>query len=142
MYDAILFPTDGSEGATVALEHALDLAERYDATLHVLYVADTNRDSLVAVGDAVVDALEHEGESVVDEVVDRGRARGVDVDREVLQGDPYRTILDYVDEIGIDLVVMATHGRRGIDRYLLGSVTEKVIRSADVPVLTVRMREE
>ena len=141
MYDAILYPTDGSEGATVALEHALDLATIHDATLHVLYVADTNRESLTTVAGEVVDALEREGEAIVAGVVDRVSGRDVAVVDEVVQGDPHRAILDYAGDHGIDLIVMATHGRQGIDRYLLGSVTERVVRTSDVPVLTVRMAE-
>lgn len=141
MYDTLLFPTDGSDGADVALDHATDIATRYDATLHVLYVASTNRDSVSTVGGDVVDALEEEGESVVDDVVSRAEEAGVEAVGEVMQGDPYRTILDYIDERGVDLVVMPTHGRRGIDRILLGSVTEKVVRASSAPVLTVRMTD-
>lgn len=55
---------------------------------------------------------------------------------------PYEAIRDYTEFREIDIVVMATHGRRGLERYLVGSVTEKVVRTADVPVLTVRMPEE
>ncbi|MFC7154361.1 universal stress protein [Halomarina halobia] len=142
MYERILFPTDGSEGADDALDYALSLAELSDATVHVLYVADTNRDSLTVLGGEVVDALEEEGERVVGETVETVRARGVSAVGEVVQGEPHPSILDYADDEGVDLIVMATHGRRGLDRYLLGSVTEKVVRTASVPVLTVRMDEE
>ncbi|WP_435359844.1 universal stress protein [Haloarchaeobius sp. DFWS5] len=142
MYDDILLPTDGSDGAAVALERALDLAGTYGATLHVLNVADTNRDSVTVVDTGLVDALEEEGEEIVDDVVDQAHEAGVSVVDEVIQGDPYQTILDYVDSRGIDLVVMATHGRRGIQRYLLGSVTEKIVRTSPVPVLTVRMPDD
>jgi nucleotide-binding universal stress UspA family protein len=139
MYDAILFPTDGSEGADAALSHALALAETFDATLHVLYVADSNRDSVTTVGREVVDALETEGQSVVDDVVERARAAGVSTVDEVVQGGPHRTIVDYADARDVDVIVMATHGRTGLDRYLLGSVTAKVVRTSPVPVLTVKM---
>lgn len=142
MYERILFPTDGSEGAATALEHAVSLAETYGATLHVLYVANSNRDSVTTMGEQVVDALEREGASVVSETVDRVRDHSIDVVDEVLQGDPSETIRDYADSREIDLIVMATHGRRGLDRYLLGSVTERVVRTSDVPVLTVRMTAE
>ncbi|MFC7046373.1 universal stress protein [Halobacteriaceae archaeon GCM10025711] len=137
MYDDILLPTDGSDGADAALDHAIDLARRYDATLHVLYVADTARYSTVTFEDEVVDVLAS-GEMAVQEVVERAEADGVTVVDVVEQGDPVRTILDYVDQYDIDLVVMPTHGRRGADRLLLGSVTEKVIRAAKVPVFTVQ----
>ncbi|MFB6206313.1 MAG: universal stress protein [Haloglomus sp.] len=139
MYERILFPTDGSDGADAALEHAVDLACTYDARLYVLYVADTNRDSVTVVEGDVVDALEAEGESVVAAAAQRARGRGVDTETDVLQGDPPDTILDYVDQRDIDLIVMPTRGRQGLDRYLLGSVTERVLRTASAPVLAVRM---
>jgi nucleotide-binding universal stress UspA family protein len=142
MYDTVLFPTDGSEGADAALEHAIDVARRYDATLHVLYVADTNRDSVTVLGTEVVDTLVTKGEEMVAETAGRAEAAGLEVVTAVLQGDPVETILDYVGDREVDLVVMATRGRRGLDRFLLGSVTERVLRSVDVPVLTVRMGEQ
>ncbi|WP_435125795.1 universal stress protein [Halobaculum sp. D14] len=141
MYDDILLPADGSTGVDAAIPHANRLAEAFDATVHVLYVADTNLDSVMTGPEGAVDVLVEEGERVTDDVAD-DVAAGVDVVTEVLQGDPYRTIVDYVDEFGIDLVVMATHGREGLNRFLLGSVTERVVRTADAPVLTVRHGDE
>ncbi|MFC3476892.1 universal stress protein [Halobacterium litoreum] len=142
MYDDILLPTDGSDAADAAVANAVDLADHYGATLHVLYVADTTEYSTVTFEDSVVDPLEAEGETVVDAVVERAAERGVDAVGVVMQGGVYRTILNYVEDNAIDVVVMGTHGRRGLDRALLGSVTERVVRTADVPVLTVRQRED
>ncbi|WP_137283810.1 universal stress protein [Halorussus salinisoli] len=142
MFEDILLPVDGSDGGDAAIEHAADVADRFDATVHVVFVASTNRDSVTVVGGNVVDALESEGTDIVDPVEDDLRTRGVDCASEVVQGDPATTIADYADSRGMDLVVMATHGRTGLSRYLLGSVTEKVVRLADVPVLTVRTHEE
>lgn len=142
MFDRILFPTDGGEGADEALECALELARTHDATLHVLFVADTNRDSVTLVGTDVMDALAAVGQEAVASVADRASERGVAAETAVEQGTPWRTIVDYADREGVDLLVMATHGRRGLDRYLLGSVTEKVVRTASVPVMTVRIDGE
>jgi len=138
MFDRILFPTDDSEGADAALDLAADLATDHDATLHVLNVADTTRDSVIQVQGEVVDSLEAEGERIVAEAAERLRDRGVDVETEVLQGEPYRTIVDYANSRGVDVVVMPTRGRTGLERLLLGSTTERVLRQSDVPVLTVR----
>ena len=137
MYDRILFPTDGSEEATAVLEHAVDLASAHDATLRVLHVADTNRDSVTTIGTDVLDVLEERGEEYVSAAVDRATERGVEAAGEVVQGDPHAAIVDYAASRDADLVVMATHGRR-LRRYLLGSVTERVVRRSEVPVLTVR----
>jgi nucleotide-binding universal stress UspA family protein len=138
MYDRILFPTDGSDAAAAAVEHVLDVAAAHDATLHVLVVADTTQDSVVRVGGEVVDALEREGTRVTEAVADRARERGVDVVTEVLQGEPAATIVDYADAREMDLVVVPTHGRTGIERLLVGSTAARVVRRATVPVLTLR----
>jgi len=142
VYDQILIPTDGSEGTRGAVEHVIDLATTYEAALHTIYVIDTN----VGVDSSVpgtLDALEEVGENAIDEVIRQAEAAGVNtIERVVAQGPPHQAILDYVEEHDIDLVVMGTHGRTGLDRYLLGSVTEKVVRLSDAPVLTVRLPAE
>lgn len=142
MYERILVPTDGSDAATAALHHGIDLARAVGATVDVLYVADTSRDSVTVVGGETVDALESKGASIVEDAVELGRERGVGVDTEVLQGDPRETIVDYADQRGVDLVVLGAGDRHGLERYLLGSVTDRVVRTADVPVLTVRPADE
>ena len=141
MYETILVPTDGSTQSDVALDHAVSLARHHDAAVHILYVADTNRDSLTTQGSEIVDALELEGDRITSEAVERVDP-GVNAVDTVAAGDPVETILDYAASVGADLVVMGTHGRRGLDRYLLGSTTERVVRLSSVPVLTVREAEE
>jgi nucleotide-binding universal stress UspA family protein len=142
VYDDILFPTDGSDGAAAALAHAVEQAETHGATLHVLYVIDTTYLGSGAAEATTVEALQDTGETVLSETVTQVEDRGVTAERATRTGEPYREILDYADETGIDMIVMATHGRRGLDRYLLGSVTEKVVRASTAPVLTVRIDEE
>ena len=139
MYSEILVPTDGSPASDAAIEHAIDLAGRYDATLHALYVVDgAAYSSLEAGAEIVVEALESEGEEATGRVADAAADAGVECVSTVASGTAYRSIHDYVDGNDIDVVVMGTHGRKGLDRYLLGSVTERVVRTSDVPVLTVR----
>jgi nucleotide-binding universal stress UspA family protein len=143
MYERILVPTDGSPAAEAAVEQAVSLAAQYDATLHALYVVDTSAYSTIEAGaEIIINALEEEGEAAVQEIAEAGEEAGVDVETTVTAGTAYRSILEYVDDHDVDLVVMGTHGRRGLDRYLLGSVTERVVRTADVPVLTVRHKSD
>ncbi|WP_276256209.1 universal stress protein [Halomontanus rarus] len=142
MYDQILFPTDGSQGAAVAFDHVVDIATEHDSTVHILNVADTAQYSVFRTEGAVVDAFKREGDRIVRDAADRAQRRGVDTVAEVRQGDPYRTIVEYTASQGIDLVVMPTHGRRGLERFLLGSTTERVVRRSDVPVLTIRPDED
>lgn len=138
MFERILVPTDGSEAVADVLEGVLDLAERTDATVHVLNVADTSRLSLTTTEAGVLDLLEEHGAELAETAADRVRERGVDVVTAVRQGEPAPTIVDYAADEECDLVVLPTHGRTGVARLFLGSVTERVVRQSEVPVLAVR----
>ncbi len=138
MFERILFPTDGSEAASTVFDHVLDVAEAHDATLHVLTVADTAHDSVTRIEGRVIDVLEREGERVVDEAAERAGSRRVSVVTDVLQGGVPETITAYAAERDTDLVAMSTQGRTGLDRLLLGSTAERVLRQTTVPVLTLR----
>ena len=142
MYEDILLPFDGSEGAAAVLHHASEIAHWADATIHVLYVADTARDSVTVVEGHTVDALVQQGGDIVEEATKTLDTLGVAYDTDVVQGNPAPTIVEYAERYEQDLVVMPTHGREGLSRYLLGSVAEKVVRLSSVPVLTVRMQPD
>lgn len=141
MFDQILLPVDGSDGTDAATDHVLDIADAHDGTVHVLNVADTNQASLVQMQGDIVDVLVPEGERVVDEVADRARERNVETVTQVRQGDPDSTIVEYAESEDVDLIVMPTRGRRKLERFLLGSTTERVLRQAETPVLTLRPDE-
>ena len=138
MIDTILFPTDGSDGALAALDHVLDIAATHDATVHVLNVADTAHYSYVQTQGEILDVLVEEGEHVVRDAADEARARNVSTITDVRQGIPHEIINEYATSEDVDLVVMPTQGRTGLERFLIGSTTERVVRGADVPVLTFR----
>ncbi|MFB6151074.1 MAG: universal stress protein [Haloarculaceae archaeon] len=138
MYGTILVPTDGSDGSMVALDEAVDLAAAFDATVHSLYVVDTTVTQPNTGYIDVAESFERIGRETTEAAVERAEEGGVEAVAAVRTGTPHRAILSYADETDADLVVMGTHGRTGLERYLLGSVTEKVVRTADVPVLTVR----
>jgi nucleotide-binding universal stress UspA family protein len=168
MYENILYPTDGSGGAEVALAHAKELAEMYDATVHVLTVIETphvvggmagetgtgesqgmssnpgGTGGGMASGPQSADEVQTEREegarAVVAEAAESFGA--VETVTSVKVGSPYENVIEYAEENDIDLIMMGTHGRTGLDRYLLGSVTEKVVRMSDVPVVTVRHESE
>lgn len=139
MYSDILVPTDGSDAAAMAVEHAVQLAATHDARIHALYVVDSSSYTTLEVGSRMItDALRTEGERTVESVSDRAVEVGVDARMDVVEGSVSDRILDYAEEHGVDVIVMGTHDRSGLDRYLLGSVTERVVRSATVPVLTIQ----
>lgn len=140
MYQEILVPTDGSEGIQEVLPHARMLAENHDATVHALYVID-RRLYLTAeddVQDEIRANLQAEGEDALDEIHAAMETSAIPVKTAVTEGIPYREILEYLGENGIDVVVMGTHGRTGRDRLAnLGSVTERVVKNANIPVFVI-----
>lgn len=143
MYEHVLIPTDGSQQALVAARYGATIAERVGATVHVLSIVDTGAYSeQLADVDPDVRAQEEHLEARAKEAV-----RAVDeqlsdeydlpVTTTVDHGVPYEAINDFAAANDIDLVTMGTHGRSGVDRLLLGSVAERVIRTSEVPVLAV-----
>lgn len=139
MYDDLLIPTDGRGGMKHVTEHALSLAELCGATVHVLYVVDKTAYSSIPDGtrERVREALEGDGESATKGIAERALKRNLAVNREIRWGDPAVAIIAYAIENDIDMIVMGTRGKTGFERYLLGSVAEKVVRVSPVPVVTV-----
>ncbi|OYR71566.1 universal stress protein [Halorubrum ezzemoulense] len=152
MYDRILVPTDGSDVAEAAVDHALDLAEKYDAEVHALYVVDIDSVNISLGTEQVdrikqgrfdeMDELKEQAEAATGVVADRGAERAVDVVEHVAGGRPHKVIADYAENHDIDIIVMGSHGRAGVRRALLGSVTERTLRSTHVPVLVVDYLDE
>ncbi len=144
MYDRVLFPTDGSEGVDRATDHAIDAADRYDATLHVLYVVDSevinaySGDEFVSGAEGAEETLEQTGREAIEAVAERASAAGVDVETALVYGVPHEAILEYVDGEDIDLTVMGSKTRPGQYRRMLGSVTERVSRQSVAPVSIVK----
>lgn len=140
MYENILVPTDGSDSVDRAIEQALGLAEADNATLHTLFVVERGP-WIDHRGEQLRTALENEGKRATEDVAERGKERGIAVISEIRSGDPHREILEYADDHDVDLIVMGTQGRTGLDRYLLGSVTEKVVRLSERSVLTAPVKD-
>jgi nucleotide-binding universal stress UspA family protein len=141
-YTDVLVPTDGSEGAAAAVGPAVDIASTYDASIHAVSVIDTMAMGVDVRSHTILDALEESARSATESIEERASEASVSaVETTIQHGNPHRGIRSYVDDHDIDLVVMGTHGRSGIKRYLLGSVTEKTVRTSPVPVMTVRRSE-
>ncbi|ELY88588.1 universal stress protein [Natrinema altunense] len=141
MYDDILIPTDGSDTVPETLAHGLPLAADNDATVHSLYVVDS-RVTAAADDETGADlerSLEDEGRDAVADVEERAAAAGLETVGEVRHGTPAKTILEYADEAGIDLIVIGTRGKSPREKVTsLGSVSERVVDNASVPVFVVR----
>ncbi|WP_224449250.1 universal stress protein [Haloprofundus salilacus] len=145
MYERILVPTDGSEGVERAIGHAVDLADAHGATIHAIYVVNTASYAglpMESSWDGIDEMLRADAKAAVEEVRRIAAKRDVPVEGAVVEGSPSREIVNYAEREGCDLIVMGTHGRGGIDRLLLGSVAEKVVRGSNVPVLTVHVADE
>ncbi|SDZ76147.1 Nucleotide-binding universal stress protein, UspA family [Haloplanus vescus] len=138
MYDTIIHPTDGSACADQALEHAIELATMYDASLHLVYVV---REPVTAPSPSlgtIISELEETGQEILDSRRATVEDAGVEsVTTHVLDGSIEAELEALIAETGADLVVMGTHGRSGLNRYLVGSVAERVLRTSSVSVLAV-----
>ncbi len=144
MYDRILLPTDGSVGVDRAIDHAVDAAGRYDATLHVLYVVDSDivnaysGDEFVDGSEGVAETLEERGREALEAVAAHADEADVETVTELVYGIPHEQILAYIEDEDIDLTVMGSKTRSGSYRAMLGSVTERVSRQSTAPVSIVK----
>ena len=144
MFETVVIATDGSESARRGVRTALDIAARYDATVHAVYVVDTGDidDTPEDVQSDLEAAIAETGEEALDVVREEAEAIAApDVVTAVREGDPASEIIDYATEVDADVVGMGTRGRSGDHAVLLGSVAEAVVRHAPMPVLTVRQLE-
>ncbi|WP_411967465.1 universal stress protein [Haloferax sp. YSSS75] len=141
MFDTIVIATDGSASVRRGVRVAVDLADRFDATVHALYVVDAGdvETAPERLRDEMRDALHERGEEALADVQSE---TGREVTFAVREGRPAAEISNYAREVDCDLVAMGTRGRHGENRFLIGSVAERVVRTCPVPVLTVRQLEE
>ncbi len=139
----ILFPTDFSEGSDNALPYAADMAKHYGAKLYLLHVIQDVEATGWYVPHVSLDELYKDMEKNAAKELGRyglEEFRGLkDIERIVVKGRPYEEILRFARENKADLIVIGTHGRKGLDRVIFGSTAEKVVRDAPCPVLSVRL---
>jgi nucleotide-binding universal stress UspA family protein len=137
----ILVPTDLSERAERALDYACDLAASLGATVHLVHVIAVPATAVpelgVALASTMIDSLVADDQRALDTLAATRSGRCRMGNRVLATGDARDAICETAKQLGADLIVMGTHGRRGIVRALLGSVAESIVRSAPCPVLTV-----
>lgn len=146
-YRTLLFATDFSEGADKAVEHARSLAILTGAQLHLLHVitelSDQRRKRVPA---DVINTFIHEVTQVANTDMEtfcqrhfaNAAEQGIRITHEVVVGHGYADIIDVADQRGADMIIMGTHGKTGLEKMLVGSTAERVVRHASIPVLTVR----
>lgn len=140
MYDDILVATDGSDRAARAAEHAIELADQVDGTVHALYVMDMGDGDFVATPSDIAETrsrLEEKGREFVNDVEVAASESGVTCETAVEPGIPEDEIIDYADERDMELIVVGKRGRSDPDKPAFGSITGKVVGQASVPVHTV-----
>ena len=141
----ILCPVDFSEGSDRAVEQAAMLAKATGAGVELLHVYQL---PVLALPDGVVTAtpdfvakLTTQAQEALDKHRAQLTAQGITATARLIEGHPVQTIVDHTKQIGASMLVLGTHGRSGFKRFMLGSTTERVVRLASVPVLTVHLGE-
>ncbi|TMT86933.1 universal stress protein [Haloterrigena sp. H1] len=137
MYQDLLLATDGSDAAHRATEQGIELAAQLDATLHVLSVSEDGPQAENK-QDRLRTDPEEEAATAADEAKEAADREGVDATTDIRHGVPQEQIVDYAETNPVDMVIVGTAGRSGLDHLLSGSVAEEIVRNSPVPVLTVR----
>jgi nucleotide-binding universal stress UspA family protein len=143
LYKKIFIATDGSDQNKKAIQHALEFAKMCGAKLYAGYVVDTAAFASIPMDagwEMMYELLEKEANEVTTSVGEIAQKENIPFESVILEGHPGSEIVDFADKQGMDLIIMGTLGKRGLDHFLLGSVAENVIRNSRVPVLVVRGR--
>ncbi len=141
LYKKILITTDGSEPNKKAVSYGIELAKLSGAKVNVVYVVDTAAFASIPMDtgwEMMYELLQKEGAEVTQKIVEDAKASGIEIEESLLEGHPSHEIIEFAQNNDIDLIVLGTLGKGGLDRFLLGSVAEKVTRNSKVPVLVVR----
>ena len=140
----ILFPTDFSDGSAQALQYAVEFAKKYSAKLYIIHVIyDMAKGSGLYVPHVSMDQLYKDIQEGAKKELDNFGVEALEsmknVERIVMTGVPHHEIVEFANKNKIDVIVIGTHGRTGIDRLLFGSTASQVVRNSPCPVLTVRV---
>ncbi len=141
MFRKILVATDGSEPAEKAIDKAIAEAQRWNAELHAIYVVESGLFSSLPMDntlEVIYSLLQKEGKETLDAAQERAGAAGVPLNTHIRQGHAGSEIIALAEELGVDLIILASHGKSGVDRLLLGSVTDYVVRHSPVTTTVVR----
>jgi nucleotide-binding universal stress UspA family protein len=147
MFDKILIATDGSKHSEKAAEKALEMARLTGGKVTALYVADVSNyfapvDVSYNITDEAIGGMRSlvlkDAAAAVKRVEEMAKAAGVPFEGKIVEGNPANDIMKFAEESKEDLIVIGSIGKTGLEKFLLGSVAEKVVRNSRVPVLVVR----
>ncbi|HII92732.1 MAG TPA: universal stress protein [Methanosarcina sp.] len=135
-----MIATDGSKQVEKAVKSAVELARLTGARLYAVYVIASTGYTPRNFGweESLREILEAEAKRAVTFVEEAGKNSGIEVESVILDGHPADRVMEFAEQEGIDLIVMGTLGRTGLDRFLLGSIAEKVVRHSKTPVMVVK----
>ncbi len=145
LFRNIVIATDGSKNSQRAISHGIEFAKLSGAIVHALYVVNTPStisENWTAGKEMIYKIMKNDGQKAVSKIMKIGEASGVEVRGILLEGYPSSEIIDFAENNNIDLIVMGTLGATGLERFLIGSVAEKVVRDSKVPVLVVRSKKQ
>lgn len=131
MFETILVPTDGSEYAERAEDIAISMASKYNAKIVGVYVMD---EKLIY----PYEVLEDEGKAILKNLSEKAKKENVVVDEIIVFGDPRKDMANISNKMDADIVIIGTHGKKGLEKILLGSVAENILKSVKIPVLLVK----
>ena len=141
LFRNIVIATDGSKNVQRAISHGIEFAKLSGAIVHALYVVNTPStisENWTAGKETIYKIMKNDGQKAVSKIKEIGEASGVEVREVLLEGYPSNEIIDFAENNNIDLIVMGSLGATGLERFLIGSVAETVVRGSKVPVLVVR----
>jgi nucleotide-binding universal stress UspA family protein len=141
VYKKILIPTDDSKNSRKAIKRGLELGKEIGAEVQSIYVVDTS--SFVSLPETMMwenvkELLEEEGKKTLEYVKRAAKKVGIDVKTILDEGSPAEMIVDRASKEKIDLIIMGTAGRKGLDRFFIGSISERVLRQAHCSVMIVK----
>lgn len=138
----ILITTDGSKASENAAYLGIKFASQYGAKVYAVYVINVTDFDAILLDESwsieECEECEKKGHRITSSIVEKAKFVGLEAESVILKGSPAEKILDFADERGVDMIVVGSLGKSGIERFALGSVSEKVVRHAKVPVLIVR----
>jgi len=147
-FKKIMIATDGSVCSKLAADKAIEFARLTGGTVyavHVLsntYLSAMDGESFSSMGmnpwESIQEEFRKKGQEAVNYVKDSGEMKGVNVESVLLEGNPSEELIRYAEEKNMDIVIMGTFGKTGLDRFLLGSVTGNLVRHSKVPVMVVK----
>ncbi|HII92990.1 MAG TPA: universal stress protein [Methanosarcina sp.] len=146
-YQVILIATDGSKCSQHAVLHGMELAKLMGAKVYALYVLDKNAyapptlETPIYLGskwDVMEETLRQEGDNAIQYANNVAQSKGIDFEGVVIEGNPANVILEFAEQKKVNMIVMGTLGKGGLERFLLGSVTDKVVRHSKRSVLVVK----